>query len=153
MLMRPDFVGLLQLFHLYVFFYAPLEFENQDLNLEPRCFFRLYSRIRLKNSGSIEIEIESELKEIFVDEDSVGPTGSSSTTATSSGARPVKATHNPWVLKCHRDHLSKLQKRSSSHTPKEKETHTQSKLTDALYVFGCQRSRNICLGYANAQFL
>ncbi len=57
--------------------------------------------------------------------------GSSSSTSTTSAAaaangRQVKATHNPWVLKCHRDHLSKLQKRSSTHAQKEKETHTQS---------------------------
>ncbi|CAG7837856.1 unnamed protein product [Allacma fusca] len=68
-------------------------------------------RIRLKNSGSIEIEIESELEE-------------SSASTSSNSTRSVRP-HNPWVLKCHRDHLSKIKRSGNSHPQKEKESHAQ----------------------------
>ena len=92
-------------------------------------FFSLCSRIRLKNSGSIEIEIESELHELFVDEEGAASSSSNSTRS----IRP----HNPWVLKCHRDHLSKIKRSGSSQsqTQKEKEPHAQSKNKFFLSVY------------------
>ena len=84
-------------------------------------------RIRLKNSGSIEIEIESELHELFVDEE-----GSSS--SSSNNTRSVRP-HNPWVLKCHRDHLTKIKRSGGSHSQKEKEPHAQSKSSSSICPF------------------
>lgn len=69
----------------------------------------------MKNSGSIEIEIESELNDLFVDEE-----------ASSSDARPVKKInpYNPWALQCHQNQLSKLRRSCGAgltHSSKENE--------------------------------
>lgn len=80
--------------------------------------FLHFSRIRVKNSGSIEIEIESELSDLFVEEDPLQASASTS-------QKGVKSL-NPWVLKCHQKQLSKL-KRSAT-VPQQKEPVCQSML-------------------------
>ncbi|CAL8069762.1 unnamed protein product [Orchesella dallaii] len=80
-------------------------------------------RIRLKNSGSIEIEIESELDDIFVEEEQTAVAGAAlpPPASAASSSKSVKP-HNPWALKCHQRQLSKLRR---SATQKDKESHCQ----------------------------
>jgi hypothetical protein len=85
----------------------------------------MYRRIRLKNTGSIEIEMEptpsGEVNSggcYFVDEEQNNQqqqqTGSSG-----GGCKSVRGT-NPWVLKCHQKQLSQLRRSAIIH-PQQKE--------------------------------
>jgi len=90
--------------------------------------FCLCRRIRLKNSGSIEIEIESELDDLFVEEEQAAALQAATVSTplpptTAAGSSKSVKPHNPWALKCHQKQLSKLRR---SATQKEKESHCQS---------------------------
>lgn len=100
--------------------------KQPDFKSKPFCS-HVCRRIRVKNSGSIEIEIESELNDLFVEEDPQQATSSSN--ISSKGVKSL----NPWVLKCHQRQLSKL-KRSATVPQQQKEPVCQSMLLNPIWI-------------------
>ncbi|ODN05165.1 Inositol hexakisphosphate kinase 1, partial [Orchesella cincta] len=124
--------------------YAPKSFRYHASTSKKRSKSR---RIKLKTSGSIEIEMENDLSERLAAENetssndsasgnssgsdnssaSLSSSSSSSSTSSSSSSSSTIGgrVHNPWVLKCHQNQLSKLRRNGASLLQKEKDLPCQ----------------------------